>query len=246
MTALRQDRRPLAVQLRDRIWNMLQEEYYRAGDQLPSEQALAARFSVSRATVREALKILEEERVLICQHGIGRFLAPDPSNVLSDEITHLKSVTEMARGLGIPISTQVLSVREGLAEDVVRARLNLEPGSQVVVLERVRLAYNEPVIYSVDIFPRSLVIGELHPEEFAGSLLSVMEGKWNAQLAYSKAVLSAVILEPELSQRIRVSDNIPWILMEQVNYNAQDQPILYSKDYHRGDKIQFRVLRRRR
>jgi DNA-binding GntR family transcriptional regulator len=73
-----------------------------------------------------------------------------------------------------------------------------------------------------------------------------MEEKWNARLSYSKAVLSAVILEPELSQRIRVSDSIPWILMEQVNYNAQDQPVLYSKDYHRGDKIQFRVLRRRR
>ena len=36
------DRRPLAAQLRDRIWSMVQGEHYRAGDQLPSEQKLAA------------------------------------------------------------------------------------------------------------------------------------------------------------------------------------------------------------
>ena len=246
MDILREDRRPLAMQLRDRIWDMVQVECYRTGDKLPSEDNLATRFGVSRATVREALKVLEEERVILCRHGVGRFLAPDPSSVLSEEITRLKSVTEMARGLGIPISTQVLSLREEPAQDVVRARLNLEIGSTVVVLERMRLAHGESIIYSIDIFPRRLSIGELHPEEFAGSLLSVMEEKWNTRLAYSKTVLSAVIIDSELSRRIGVADGIPWILMEQVNYDAQDRPILYSKDYHRGDKIQFRVLRRRR
>ncbi len=246
MTTLREDRRPLALRLRDRIWNMLQVECYRAGDKLPSENDLAARFGISRATVREALKALEEERVILCRHGLGRFLAPDPSSVLSDEITRLKSVTEMARGLGIPISTQVLSLLEEPAKDMVRTRLNLEPGSTVIILERVRLAHGEVIIFSIDIFPRRLAVGELHPEEFAGSLLSVMEERWNTRLAYSKTVLSAVILDSELSSRTGVACGIPWILMEQVTYDAQDHPVLYSKDYHRGDKIQFRVLRRRR
>jgi GntR family transcriptional regulator len=246
MDALREDRRPLAMRLRDRVWDMLQEECYRTGDKLPSEDDLAARFGVSRATVRETLKILEEERVILCRHGVGRFLAPDPSSVLSEDITRLKSVTEMSRGLGISITTQVLSLHEEAAKDVVRARLNLEPGSTVFVLERIRLAHDEAIIYSVDTFPTKLVTGDLYPEEFAGSLLSVMEEKWNTRLAYSKTVLSAVVLDSELTRRVGVSDAIPWILMEQVNYDAQDRPILYSKDYHRGDKIQFRVLRRRR
>jgi GntR family transcriptional regulator len=113
-------------------------------------------------------------------------------------------------------------------------------------LERIRLAHGEAIIYSVDIFPTDLVTGELHPEEFTGSLLSVMEEKWNTRLAYSKAVLSAVVLDSELGRRVGVADGVPWILMEQVNYDAQDRPILYSTDYHRGDKFQFRVLRRRR
>lgn len=240
------DRRPLSAQLRDRIWDMVQREHYRTGDRLPSEQKLAARFGVSRTTIREALKTLEEERFLLCRHGVGRFMAPGPSGVLSETITDLNSVTEMARSLATSISTQVLSLREELPEAVVRTRLNLEPGVAVVVLERVRLAQDEPVIYSIDIFPRHLVDGELRAEEFAGSLLSVMEGQWNTWLVYSKAVINAVNLNAELSGRIGVPDRIPWILLEQVNYDAQDRPVLYSKDYHRGDKFQFHVLRRRR
>jgi len=240
------DRRPLAAQLRDQIWQIVQEEHYRTGDKLPSEQQLAARFSVSRATVREALKALEEERLIICRHGVGRFMAPGPSGVLSVAITNLGSVTEMARSLATPISTQVLSLREELPDAVVRTRLNREPGVAVAVLERVRLANKDPVVYSIDIFPRSIVAGELYPEEFAGSLLSVMEGQWNTWLAYSKAIISAVSLDAGLSERIGVPDSIPWILLEQTNYDAQDRPVLYSKDYHRGDKFQFHVLRRRR
>jgi|YNPNPStandDraft_1061719.scaffolds.fasta_scaffold06786_4 GntR family transcriptional regulator len=240
------DHKPLPARVRDRIWELIQQGHYRTGEQLPSEQSLAARFGVSRATVREALKILEEEGLILCRHGVGRLVTAGASGILSEAITNLKSVTEMAGELAIPLSTQVLALREELPDDVVRTRLNLQPGMGVVVLERVRLAHSEPVIYSIDIFPRAIVVGELRAEMFAGSLLAVMEGEWETRLAYSRAIISAVLLDPELSQQIGVPDSPPWILLEQINYDTRDRPVLYSKDYHRGDKFQFHVLRRRR
>ena len=246
MTTLREDRRPLPIQVRDRIWETAQSGAFRPGEKLPSEEELAARFGVSRATVREALKILEEEHVILCRHGVGRFLAPDPSGVLSDDITRLKSVTELSRGLGITTSTRVLSLHEEPANETVRERLGLEPGSTAVVLERVRLARREPIIYSIDIFPRRLAVGELRAKDLQGSLVQVMEEQWGTHMTYSKATISAVVLDGALSERIAVPSGMPWILLEQVSYGPQDRPILYSKDYHRGDKIQFRVLRRRR
>jgi len=240
------ERRPLAVQVRDQIWSLVQQGQHRAGEQLPSEQELVTRFGVSRSTIREALKILEEERLILCRHGVGRFVAPTASGVLSESITNLQSVTDMASQQAIPVSTRVLAMREELPDALVRSRLALEPGVGVVVLERVRLAGGEPVIYSIDIFPRTIVVGDLRAEDFAGSLLAVMEGRWNTVLSYSKAVISAVTLDESISERIGVPTSMPWILLEQVNFTAQDRPVLYSKDYHRGDKFQFHVLRRRR
>ena len=132
--------------------------------------------------------------MLLCHHGVGRFVAPGPSSVLSDAITDLKSVTEMSQELATPVSTRVLSLQEELPDDVVRSRLQLKPEMAVVVLKRIRLAQNKPVISSRDVFPRSIVVGELCPEEFAGSLLSPMEDGWNTRLAYSKTTISAVTL----------------------------------------------------
>ena len=244
MTVL--ERRPLAEQLRDQLWDMIREGHFRTGDKLPSEFELASQFQVSRATVREALKSLDQERIILCRHGVGRFVAPGTNGVFTDAISNLKSVTEMARDLNITITTRVISCRVELPDDDVREKLELQPGMAVVELERVRYAEGEPVIYSIDIFPRHLVVGALREEAFAGSLCEVMEQEWNVRLEYSRSTISAVLLEPELCRRISVPDCQAWMSMEQLNYDAQDRPVLYSQDYHRGDKFEFQVIRQRR
>jgi len=246
MSLLTRERKPLALQARDALWDMFQREQYHPGDKLPSEQELAAQFSISRATVREALKLLEEQHAIVCRHGVGRFLLPGPGGVLYDEVTTLKSTTELVSGLGLSLDTRVLSAQEVTADRFMQERLVLEAGSRVVSLERVRSAGDEPCIYSTEIFPRSLARGKIRAEMFIGSLFSLMERDWGVRPAYSRAVISATLLDAETSQRIGVPDCTPWVLMEQVHYDGGDQPILFSRDHYRGDKFQFHVLRRRR
>ncbi len=246
MEGFSKDRRSLALQIRDHIRQMLKEKYYRAGDRLPSEENLVETFGVSRATIREALKLLEEEKVILVRHGLGRFVAQDPTNLLSEDITWLESVTEMASGLGIPIENEVISLKRIEADDIVRARLNLLANECVYILERARRAAGETVIFSIDIFPCKIAPAEISPDMFQGSLLSIMEQQWSHPLAYSRATLSAELLSPDLCEKARDHNHSAWILMEQVNYDPHDRPILYSKDYHRSDKFRFHVLRRRR
>lgn len=238
------DRRSLSRQVRDALREMIVARQYRVGDQLPSEETLAELFKVSRPTIREALKFLEEEKTVICRHGAGRFVASDPASLLQQEITRLEGVTTFAERQGIKISTRVLSLTLVEADETVRTNLRLTQGSQVYVLERVRLSKEEPVIYSVDIFPQSLVKGNVAVEDFAGSLLSVMQEKWGERLSYSRANIRAVMLEKAVCEKISVKQGQPWILLEQVNYSKDDRALLYSRDYHRGDKFQFSVIRR--
>ena len=56
-------------------------QWYADGQQkLPSEQALAAQFSVSRQTIRQALAVLEREGLLQKRRGSGSFLCPAAAN----------------------------------------------------------------------------------------------------------------------------------------------------------------------
>ena len=213
---------------------------------MPSEESLVNLFSVSRTSIREALKLLEEEKVIIVRHGLGRFVAADPSNFLTEDVTRLESVTEMAASLGIQVETVVIDLRSELPDEKIRARLNLNPGETVYILERARKTNGEIVIYSIDIFPAAMVPGEIQKDLFQGSLFKLMEETWGKRLAYSRAVISAEKVDSELSAKFLDCSGSNWILMEQVNYDEADSPVLYSKDYHRSDKFHFHVLRRRR
>ena len=240
------ERRPLVGQVRDSIWNMLKEEGYQPWDRLPSEQELASRFGVSRGALREALRVLEEERTILCQHGVGRFVAPEPPGMYSEDITHLMSTSELARSLNINFSCNVISAEETQPDEQTRGFLGLAPGERIVCVERVWLSLDGPMLYSIDKFPRSLLHEPPTPALFSGSLLALLERDSQRRLDYSKTTIRAVLLSGEQRARIGKLTDIPWILLEQVNYDAKGVPFLYSRDYHGSDKFQFRVLRHRR
>ena len=69
-TAVR--RRALPEQVRDSIAELLISDL-RPGDVLPTETAVAEWLMVSRSTVREAMKLLEQEGLVETRRGMGRF-----------------------------------------------------------------------------------------------------------------------------------------------------------------------------
>lgn len=67
------------MQVRLEILELIEREGLKAGDQLPTEMALAAEFDVGRTTIREALKLLEQDGVIDVRHGLGRFVSAIPT-----------------------------------------------------------------------------------------------------------------------------------------------------------------------
>jgi GntR family transcriptional regulator len=242
----RKERRPLAVQVRDHIWNMLNEEKYQPGDRLPSEMEMVGRFQVSRAALREGLKILEEERAIFCQHGVGRFVAPNLAGLLQEDITHLKSVSELARSMGMKFTCQVLSVKILTNSSELSRTLNLSASVPVMVLERVWRDSDSLLIYSIDHFSSEIIKNQSDDWSiFEGSLLALLEQNGQPRLEYSKTTMRAVHFTEDIARRIGCSNTNPWMMLEQINYDTHGKPLLFSKDYY-SDKFQFYVLRRRR
>src|SRR5258707_5349156 len=64
------------------IIDMVRQDKYVPGDQLPSERALAEQLKVSRTSVRDALGQLETMGILEQRAGLGTFIREPTSGVL--------------------------------------------------------------------------------------------------------------------------------------------------------------------
>ena len=69
---------PLYQQLYDAILNKVRSGEYQVGEKIPSEEQLMTIYGVSRVTVRNAIKQLVDENILIKRHGKGTFVSMHP------------------------------------------------------------------------------------------------------------------------------------------------------------------------
>lgn len=239
---MRRDRRPLPVQLREEILEIIEQEGLRPGDRLPTEADLARRFGVGRTTAREALKLLERDGIVDVRHGSGRYVSQVAT--LERPITRLESVTEMMSALGYSVVNRVESVTVRQATDEEADALGTETGDEVVELVRVRSHGDEPLIWSVDVVPRSVIGQPIDEVDWSDSLLELLERN-GARVTSAMAQLRVEALPEEGAAAVGDASGQPWILLVQRNIDESGRAVILSHDYHRYDSFTFNVFRQR-
>src|SRR5919107_5572357 len=147
-----------SVSVQDELRAGIDRGEFPAGARLPSEPDLAAELQVSRATLREALRAMESEGLLRRRQGSGTFVADHPRMANSLDVNF--GVTDAIRAAGM--TAGIAQARHWVepAPAGEAALLELEPGQDVLVIERVRTAGGKPVVLSRDLVPSRLVGGD--------------------------------------------------------------------------------------
>lgn len=237
------DGRTVAQRMRDDILALVKAEGLRPGDRIPTEAELKARFGGSRPTIREALKLLEQDGVVDVEHGRGRFLTAAGTLRVHRPITRFESITEMGDAFGYTYENRVLSVSEQPPERGVAAALDLDPGETVIRLERLRLHGGEPMIYCLDWIRRRAVPRRLFELDWSGSLLDLLESLGHRP-RMSVAKVRAAMLPPEVVERNDLRDFGPALVIEETAYTQAGLPVLRAADYHRGSHFAFDFARK--
>ncbi|MBD2346919.1 aminotransferase-like domain-containing protein [Anabaena subtropica] len=71
----RQSRKPIYLQIRDRISHLIKSGALKAGDRLPSIRALAESLQVNKLTVIESYSVLEADGIISARQGSGYFVS---------------------------------------------------------------------------------------------------------------------------------------------------------------------------
>lgn len=237
------DRRTLPAQVRDRLVELFQSKGMRPGDRLPSEAEVADLCDVGRSTAREALKLLEQEGLIEVERGRGRYLSSLGTLKVERPVTRFESVTDMLKGLGYEVRSVVLAVAEDQPTAEESEALGLAADAAVIRLQRLRFDGDDPLIYSVETFPRECINGPVKHLDWTGSLSALLAAQ-GYPLVSSAARLRAVELPGDVVQRYSLEGMGPWLLITETVITGSGQRVLHSASYHRGDAFAFNVLRR--
>ena len=235
---------PMSAQVRDQLIALFEARQMAAGDRVPSEAEIAELCNVGRSTAREALKLLEQDGIVLVERGRGRFLSSLSALHIDRPVTRFESTTAMLEALGYhDARALVLSAAEDKPDDAEREALGLADDDSVIRLERLRSSGDEPLVYSVETLPRNCIPGPVKHVNWAGSLTDLLAAQ-GYLMASSAARIQAQNLPQEAQDTYHLAGLGPWLLITETVVTTAGRPVLRSQDYHRGSLFAFNVLRR--
>jgi len=218
----------------------LAEGKLRVGSKLANEHGLAARFAVSRLTVREAVAALVTAGYLERRHGSGTYVVgvPGPRHALDASLSY----THMIAEAGMKPGMQLLGIESGPASERESAELRLEPGEHVRRLERLRTADGRAVIYSLDVVPERFVT-DLPDRRFQRSLYDVLASTGEPVVS-AAAVLLPVTADRRLARLLHVKVGSALQHISEIDFTKSGEPIVLSSEWHVPGVFELRVNRR--
>lgn len=230
----------LYLQVIDEIKRNVESGKYKEKEMLPSEFQLSKELKVSREVLSEALRILEEDNILIRRHGIGLFVTPQP--IMSSGIEDLNSVTAMIEESGKSAGTQYLSTEIIIPTEDEQEKFKSNKFDKLVKIERIRTADGDPVVFCIDKVPEELMpLEHLYQEE---SMFKLMKDHAQKQITHAIAHIEPVNYHERIYNILNCRPEQSLLLIKQMHYTAENEPIMYSLNYFRSDMFSFHVLRK--
>src|ERR1041385_3303152 len=216
---------------------------FRPGSQLPTEAELCEMLGVSRTVVREALRVLEDEGLVARRHGVGTFVRNHP---ILKNLNFNFGITEMIESAGSKAVTSHLAIQKEAADQEKAEQLRVPVGTPLITVERVRTADGRPVVYSLDTIAQSLLQGvEFNPQRLlTQSMYSILQVSLGRMIEYGIARLLPMQAPDFVAQKLELSPNALTLYIVQTDYSPDDEPLLYSREYHLPDAFDFIVWRR--
>jgi GntR family transcriptional regulator len=210
------------------------------GDALPQERELADRYEVSRATLRHALQLLADEGRVYSIRGQGTFVAQQ--RVSKDPV--LTSFTEDMVKRGLEPGSRLLSADEVQAPVRTARALELEPGSPVFRIVRVRLADWLPMCLETLYLPTKL-FPDLLREDLEGSLYRLLTVRYRTEIASANQTFTAAVLNTRQADLLGVRRGTPALRVRRVSADTRGRLVEDAESLYRADRYDFQLLVRR-
>jgi len=220
---------PLYYQIKELIREKINNGDWKSGDKIPNELDLAKNFTVSRATIRQAILELVNEGILSRKKGVGTFVSKPKFE--GNFIT--LSYPEELGTKHTPISIKVIEDTSGKLTE-----LNLKDHEKVYEIIRLRYFNEEPAAIEKSYIPVSFA-PDLLENNLEGKLNDLLTEKYGIIMTRFKSYIEPILLPYYEAKVLEVEQNRPALKITKLLMTPQGTPVMLSISIFREDRCKL-------
>lgn len=208
---------------------------YGPGDLIPRQSDYADKYNVSRLTVRKAIDDLVMKGILTTEKGKGTYVQPIAAgtNCYRRSLGFSSNMNQSK----IKVHSKVLNIEELCADKTLASHLQIQEGSPVVNIVRLRYINQVCVSLQKPFLARERV-GDIDFEAEnlnENSLYQLLEKKAGIILGYVDEQFRAIRADKETAGYFQVEEGDPILYVHRITYDMKNVPIEYCKNYESSD-----------
>jgi GntR family transcriptional regulator len=233
---------PLYLQLKAVLKKQIYQGALEPGTRLSSERDLCETYEVSRTTVRQALREMEQEGLIKTVPGRGTFIAmPDDETRLDVEVTIQGFTSDMQRQGLSPSSVLLDASLISDASAKIKRVMSLSGAGEVISIKRLRLINNKPLALHFVYLNHRLCPNILHHNLAEASLFELLRNEYNLTIAEADEYAYAALANDEETSLLDLPTPAAVLRTERITRLDTGQVIEYAKATYCGEWYRLRT-----
>jgi DNA-binding GntR family transcriptional regulator len=207
---------------------------YKPMERLPTEPELCAAYGVSRITVRQAVRHLTEQHLVMRQQGKGTFVV---GPVMTHGLQELRGIVDAIHDQGIPLTTKLLDF--GLVDPEPAARETLRvQNRKLVLLRRLYLTDGAPFgVTEIHLPAEAARVTRAQAETH--SCYEILQTLLRIRIVRADISIRAQSASRQFADLLQTSPKTPLLLFERVSFCPDQVPREYTRFWVRAEAYRF-------
>lgn len=197
----------------------------------PTEEELSRSYGVSRQTVREAIRRLEADGLVVRERGRGTSVAPI---LLEQPINVIYSLASTVRAKGLVEWSKVISVKRATAPSEAIELLGAD-ATDAIYIERIRYAGDDPIGWDRSWLPWKYAAVLLDLDLSTGGIYELLDEHCGIRITGGWERIQPIVPSVADQRRLGISKDIGVFSINRLAVSGSD-PIEWRRSRIRGDR----------